>query len=327
MSPELPIALLAGVVLGASAHRAGLCTVKAVAELLTTRRAHVLWSFIKASLWTTGLLSAAALFGTEVTLGQRPLLASAVLGGLFFGMGAALNGACSFSTLSRLAEGHLVILATLAGWAVAIPPFATVWPDFHQPVPQAGIPRPVVLPLFLWMLWELTGLWRRRRPIAHSIRAGAWALSLAVFLIALANSALILAGRPWSFTSTALCSAGNLPIAPCRDTGFLWLISGTALMTMIASARLRGSFRLRPPRPAAAVRHFLGGLAMGTGASLIPGGNDGLILFGLPALSPHALPAWLAIVAGIALPLTLMRRLGLHLPKISCEGDVCRSLP
>ena len=38
MSPELPIALLAGVVLGASAHRAGLCTVKAVSEVLTTGR-------------------------------------------------------------------------------------------------------------------------------------------------------------------------------------------------------------------------------------------------------------------------------------------------
>lgn len=327
MSPELPIALLAGVVLGASAHRAGLCTVKAVAEVLTTRRAYVLWSFLKASLWTSGLLSVAAVFGTEAALGQRALLASGVLGGLIFGIGAAINGACSFSTLSRLAEGHLVMLATLAGWAISIPVFAAYWPDLHQSVTQAGIPGLVLLPLCLWMVWELGGLWRRRRLIAHSFRVGAWALSPAVFLIALANSALILAGRPWSFTSTALCSGGNFPIAPCRDTGLLWLISGAALLTMIASAQLRGSFRMRPLRRAAAARHLLGGVTMGLGASLIPGGNDGLILFGLPSLSPHALPAWLAIAAGIALTLTLMRGLGLHFPKISCEGDVCRSLP
>ncbi len=64
---------------------------------------------------------------------------------------------------------------------------------------------------------------------------------------------------------------------------------------------------------------------MGTGAALIPGGNDGLILFGLSALSPHALPTLGAIVAGIALALTCMRFVGVHLPKISCEGDVCRS--
>ena len=103
MSPELLIALLAGVVLGASAHRAGLCTVKAVGKMLTTRRAHVLWSFLKASLWTTGILAWAVVLGFTVELGQRPVLASGILGGLIFGLGAGLNGACSFSTLSRLA--------------------------------------------------------------------------------------------------------------------------------------------------------------------------------------------------------------------------------
>ena len=67
------------------------------------------------------------------------------------------------------------------------------------------------------------------------------------------------------------------------------------------------------------------GLLMGTGAALIPGGNDGLILFGLPAFSPHALPTWGAIVLGIALSIYVMRLTGMRVPKISCEGDVCRS--
>lgn len=65
---------------------------------------------------------------------------------------------------------------------------------------------------------------------------------------------------------------------------------------------------------------------MGAGASLIPGGNDGLILFGLPALSPHALPAWLAIVAGITLALLLLRQMGAPVTPIRCEDDLCRSL-
>jgi hypothetical protein len=192
---------------------------------------------------------------------------------------------------------------------------------------QAGVPGVLAVPLTLWMLWELASLWRRRKAIGEAKRAGLWAMSPAVLLIALANSALILDGRPWSFTATALCSGSGLPIAPCFHTGLLWLISGAALLTMVASARLRGTFRLRRPRLGAAARHFLAGLAMGAGASLIPGGNDGLILFGLPSLSPHALPAWVAIVVGIGLALTVMRGLGLHLPRIRCEDDVCRSLP
>jgi toxin CptA len=146
-------------------------------------------------------------------------------------------------------------------------------------------------------------------------------------LIAVANSALLLVGRPWSFTATALCTGGGVPMAPCGHVGLLWVISLVALLTMIASAWLRDSLRPRVPKAKAAIRHLAAGLAMGTGASLIPGGNDGLILFGLPALSPHALPSWLAIGAGIAIALTGMRATGLRLPKVSCEGDVCKSVP
>lgn len=327
MSPELLIALLAGVVLGASAHRAGLCTVKAVSEVVTTRRAHVLWSFLKASLWTTGILAWAALLGAPTELALRPLVASGIAGGLIFGLGAGLNGACSFSTLARLADGHIVMVFTLLGWAIAIFVFQEFHPGFHRTAAGNAVPSSMALPLAIWMLWEIRNLWRRRDATVSGIRSGYWTLSSAILLIAVANSALLLSGRPWSFTSTALCSAGELPLAPCQHTGMLWTISLTAMLTMIGSSLMRRSFRIRRPRAKAALRHLTAGLAMGAGASLIPGGNDGLILFGLPALSPHALPSWAAIVAGVALSLSAMRMLGLRVPKVSCEGDVCRSAP
>lgn len=56
MSASFPIALMMGLMLGVSAHRAGLCTVKAVAEVITSRRGWVLWSFLKAALWATGTI-------------------------------------------------------------------------------------------------------------------------------------------------------------------------------------------------------------------------------------------------------------------------------
>ena len=94
---------------------------------------------------------------------------------------------------------------------------------------------------------------------------------------------------------------------------------------MIGSALLRRSFRIRRVRLAAALRHGLAGVAMGAGAALVPGGNDGLILFGLPALSPHALPAWAGICLGIACSLILMRAFGRPLMAICCEADICRA--
>jgi hypothetical protein len=94
----------------------------------------------------------------------------------------------------------------------------------------------------------------------------------------------------------------------------------------VVSAVLRGSVRLRRPTPRAALRHLSAGAMMGAGAILIPGGNDGLILFGLPALSPHALPAWLAIVAGIFVTLAVMRLAGGTVPRVHCRGDVCHAI-
>lgn len=63
---------------------------------------------------------------------------------------------------------------------------------------------------------------------------------------------------------------------------------------------------------------------MGIGIVMTPGGNDSLLLYGIPALSPHALPAYLAILAGIALVFGAARLMGLPLPQVRCTGDVCR---
>lgn len=325
MSPELTIALLAGVVLGASAHRGGLCTVKAVAEVMTSGKAHFIWSFFKASLWTSAFLGWAATFGVHIGLAQRPVEAQAILGGIIFGLGAGLNGSCSFSTLARLAEGHLVMLFTLVGWAISTPGILALLPVPERPASVAISPVALLIPLSLWMLWEARGMWIRRDSIRAGFMNGYWALSIAVLMIALANSALLASANPWSFTSTGLCTAKTLPLAPCQNFGTLWAISAAAMLSMLASAIWRKSFRVRMPRFRNALRHFGAGLVMGTGAALMPGGNDGLILFGLPALSPHALPTWGAIVAGIAVAFFVMRIAGVRLPKISCEGDICRS--
>ncbi len=157
------------------------------------------------------------------------------------------------------------------------------------------------------------------------MRATHWPLSLSVTLLAMANFGLLSLGSTWSFTSTMLCAVKAAPLSGCAGGMLLWLVSGAAILGMVGSAALRGSFRLRRIRAVAALRHGLAGIAMGMGAALIPGGNDGLILFGLPALSPHALPSWAAIIIGVALALALMRATGRPMPAIRCEGDICRA--
>jgi hypothetical protein len=62
---------------------------------------------------------------------------------------------------------------------------------------------------------------------------------------------------------------------------------------------------------------------MGLGAALVPGGNDVLLLNAIPGLSPHALPAYLTILAGIAIALMVMKWRGGEWEIVNCSGDQC----
>jgi len=177
MPPVLPLSLLMGLDPGVSAHRAGLCTVKAVAEVATSRSGRILWPFLKVSLWIAGL--------------------------------------CRF---------------------------------------RRDRPRDRSAALAIGMAW---GAGRA------DLRAGC-------------------RGR-----------RGLVPVAPD-------LASGCAAPRAFRSCH-------------------------GSGCGLLPGGNDRLIRFGLPELSPHALPGRIAVIVGIALALTLLRRFGRPMPVIFCEADICRT--
>ena len=328
------LSLTLGAILGFSAHRAGICTVKAVAEVLTTRRAHFLWSFAKTALW---VMAAAALAGAlALTPGWRhwPLSAASVAGGVVFGLGAGLNGGCTFSTLSRLTDGNLNLLATVLGWPVGLALGLRVW-AFEAASPQAtaagpglALSNPLTLLLALWALWEGGRLIRRMArggSVGRVLGAHTYTLSAAAALLGLANAGLLLNTGPWSFTGTILCAMDAGTLANCHDPLLPWLIFAAALAGMAASAWQRGSLRLRWPRARAVLRHATAGVMMGLGAAFIPGGNEGLILFGAPSLSPHAFPAYGGIVLGILLALLAMRAAGRTLPPIICDGDICRA--
>lgn len=57
--------------------------------------------------------------------------------------------------------------------------------------------------------------------------------------------------------------------------------------------------------------------------ALAPGGDDVLVLHHIPILSPHALFAYLSIVAGIAVVLLSMRAISGREMIVRCSGDVC----
>jgi hypothetical protein len=69
----------------------------------------------------------------------------------------------------------------------------------------------------------------------------------------------------------------------------------------------------------------MGGALMGAGAVLTPGGNDTLILKTLPGLSPHAIPAFAALLCRICTTLLLMRLFSGKTMQVDCSNDICRT--
>ena len=329
------VSLALAALLGFSAHRAGLCTVKAVEEVFTTRRGFMLLAFAKSVLWVVGVTLAIAMFVPDARL--RPeswaLTLAGLGGGLLFGLGAVVNGGCAISTLSRLGSGELGMLGTLLGFGFGVvaadagaalgllparadaPPLTTT---AHALAPW------LLLALAAWMAWELTRL-VRTRPRGAGLRtlllADLYRLSTAAALIGIANGLLYALHGPWIYTRTLRLAVGDGAGPPL----LFWALFAAVLAGMTLSAWQRGGLRIDiRPRPVW-LRHVAGGLAMGAGAALVPGGNDVLLLHGIPNLSPHALPAFLAMLAGIALTLAIARLFGARPEHVDCGGDICRT--
>jgi len=316
------IALSCVALIGFAAHRASLCNVRAVAEFMTAGSARMQWSLLQAMLWAVLLTGALVLvFGfVPPPAWTRTPLAWAWAGGLLFGVGAAVNGGCSMSTLTRLADGDLGMLAALAGFLAGVTTWIGVqaagWPAGLAPVVSPWLRWPQLAPwllavLLAWALHRAYVLWRlsrHGRPIKAVLLAPSYHLSVSAALMGLAAGLLYATQGAWSYTNYLRTQVLSwLGAAPAPSMWHGVLVFGL-LAGMLASALQRGSFGWRWPRDAAGwLRHAGGGALMGSGASMVPGGNDTLLLGGLPMMTAGALFSYLAMLAGIALVIGVLR--------------------
>src|SRR5262249_14099000 len=158
-------------VLGFATHRASVCTVRTVAELMTSRSAFMLASVGKSILWACAvtipffLISMRALPQT----GAWQLSVMAALGGFVFGLGAAMNGGCVYSTMARMVDGEGGMLVTVVGFAFGIAGFVALADAGWLSRPAASLPRigaligwATALLLLALAIYEAERLWRTR---------------------------------------------------------------------------------------------------------------------------------------------------------------------
>jgi hypothetical protein len=206
-----------------------------------------------------------------------------VIGAALFAAGALINGACALGTLGRLARGDIGYVATLVSGVSVI---AVLTPD-TAPICHAPVMPPVggltwLLIVIGTVLALLTLARRHVRPFGLITYA-----VLGVTAAALAN----LQGN-WTWLSLAAAMRQGMSVELMA-----FACVGAALIGAAVMALFRHRFRFVRPDPRRMVREAIGGALMAAGAILIPGGNDSLLVTGLPAGDPNALAAYAIMFA------------------------------
>ena len=330
---SVPLAVL----LGFAVHRAGLCTVRTVAEILSTSKAYMMAAMLKMVVWVMAVSVPIFLFlpDTAALNQSYAITAAAIIGGFLFGVGAAVNGGCAFSTLGHLANGNLWMVITLFGLCIGVGCLSSMAPLIEPNRALTPLlftaPRPLILGILtiLWLLlgWEIFRLWPPRAngsSWCQLLLPKYYRLSTAAVLLGISGGVLYALHGSWTYTNALKRQVQSLWM-PIEQPVIINLVLFLALFGgMLLSAWQGGIFKPRWRRLKAWPRHLIGGALMGAGAVLIPGGNDTLMLKSLPGLSPHGIPAFLALLLGIGATLLFMRLLTGKDLKVVCTNDICR---
>ncbi len=289
MSEILLVAVLA-FVLGVAIQRGTTCAVLAVEELMRDRRADRFLGFFECGLWAAvALRLLGGADGGSAWSGWGMLLVGTAL----FGVGAAINGACAFGTVARLGNGRFEYLLTAIGAFAAIRMMmATGWAGMPSTAPPHGNDT-TFSTIFILLTAVMILRWSRRRRMLRSFAI----LGMLMAVIGATGAVLGQLHQPWPWMS----ALGALPdVEPVVVAGLVSMIAGA-----VASGLIEGRFQLSRPSLAGIVRRLGGGALMGAGVSLVPGGNDALILQGIPNGDVHAILGYLVMLAAIALTLTV----------------------
>ena len=130
---------------------------------------------------------------------------------------------------------------------------------------------------------------------------GGWSPMIAMMVIGAASCLLYALDQQWAYTSRIAALAHGRPVQnPIELLTPLLLLIG-----MVVGGRSAGRFEWQWGTLSRWLQAGFGGVTMGIGAVLVPGGNDAMLFTGLTLLLPNLLVAYFAFVASLFLMLTL----------------------
>jgi hypothetical protein len=279
---------------GYATHRGGVCAVAATYELVADRKAsrHVGFLFCAACGLAVMALGSAMGWPVFAVYTGLPASSAALAGGAIVGVGAFINGRCAFGTIADLGSGMLSRLATLAGFIAG-----TALGDLaHMRLPRMVVLQTplAALPAFATAMIAMVAtagcglaLARLRRPTARH----EWSPLRAMAVIGLSNGLLLVLARSWPYTSLLM----QLARGGGTDVGQHALMAETFILGAVSGGVALHRFELHIGRARDWLRALLGGAIMGAGAVLVPGGNDAMLLVGVPLALPNLIAAYVAM--------------------------------
>ena len=321
------LVLLLAFGVGFSVRRGGICLVGATKEIIEQQSAKTLLFIIEAM--TTALaitVTAAILFPEYIQFSKSHDLTFMLIGGaLLYGIGAGLNGGCALGTLNRLMSGQLNFVGTILGIGLGFFLYLLVMPLEEAPDKYSLMEERrafyYLIPILI-IAWSIVGyrLWQfirgREATSGSSLKAFLHAPIardfIAIFVLG-AGAALLylLLGHAFDY-SQWIMTFERILFKDAEISDHFIYVSLTTLGLLcgilVASIAARG-FALSPVEWRLLNLKVLSGGFMGFGAGFIHGGNDTLILYGVPTTAFHAPFAIILIMVGVALVMQVQKKL------------------
>lgn len=305
------VAALCAGLMGYAIQRGATCTVAAVDELLSKRKANRLLAMGEASLWVAGGLALASAFHWLPAMpAAYPVSAWTVAGGVLLGFGAWINRACVFGAIAKFGAGEWSYAATPIGFYVgcltvgSLVAAPTAVP-LTEPSPVLRFAEAAAVLFGLFAAWRLMPAWTLWRRGPARLAEQVWTPHAATAVIGVTFVIILLLVGVWAYTDVLAQLARGMSMRLALGVLFLVALYLGALLGGWTAGRLRST----PPSAAGIVRCFAGGVLMAWGSLLIPGSNDGLILIGMPLLRPYAWLAFATMCVTIAAAQLLRNRL------------------
>ena len=305
-------AAITAFIVGFAMKRGGLCTYVAALQIVQQRTAERMFAFLGAAAWATIVIVPLSWwFPDWVKLSYtHNYIATAIAGGLIIGLGAYLNKGCMFGTFVQLVGGNSTYVATLIGMSIGA---AITYQYFVEAIPITLNITQVTQPGFIAYCWLLSAtlfallmLFQIKLPSASKnnlIKRPRLRQRQTIFImliLGIGGGLLTTTVSGWDYASVLTTITFKTIDSQATGPKSLAIICALSMIAGgIYAAISADNFKIQSPQLFPFIACLAGGSLMGAAAIIIPGGNDGMLLKGIPSLASHAIIAYAIMITAM----------------------------